>query len=142
MQTTHETKYMEIRVSFVIYIVALLSVAGWAVFVTCGGCGLSALPIGCIAAFVFRERLMSGEEFIQIKAQLQTRSAKMIEMGEKLMEAQDMGKVGRKEVKLFQDYKKACYAIEEKWRITRTQLDQSALVVLKPIFQLICGIIL
>lgn len=135
-------EYVQVLVSVVVYMVALLSVAGWLVFIVCGGCGLAALPVSCILSFRFRERLMSGEDFMKIKNELRDRSKRMVEMGEKLLEAQDQGTLSRKDVRMFNDYKRAVFAIEKQWKITHEQLDQNSLVILWPIAKLIIGIFL
>jgi len=36
------------RMSIVIYTIAWLSLVGWIIFITAGGCGLAALPINCV----------------------------------------------------------------------------------------------
>ena len=82
---------------------------------------------------------MSGEEFMRIKNELRDRSKRMVEMGEKLLEAQDQGTLSRTDVRVFNDYKKAVYAIEKQWKITHEQLDQNSLVILWPIAKLISG---
>jgi hypothetical protein len=121
----------------------MLGLVGWALFIVCGGCGLGALPISCIAGFIFRQRIMTAQEFVEIKESLRRRSEKMIEMGEQLLEAQDEGRlVSRKDVRLYKDYQKAVYDIEEKWKITRSQLHINSFVVLKPIMKLIFGLLL
>ncbi len=128
--------------SVIVYMVALLSTGGWFIFVVCGGCGLGALPVSCIMSCIRKERLMSGEQFMKIKNELRVRSERMVEVGQKLLEAQDQGVLSRKDIRMFNDYRKAVYAIEKQWKITHEQLDKNSLVVLKPIMQLIIGIFL
>lgn len=135
-------KYLETLVSIVVYITACLSIVGWFAFVVCGGMGLAALPLSCIAAFVKRERIMTGSEWMEIKNALKNRTERMIEIGEKLLEAQDQQALSRKDVRLFKDYQKAVYDIEKKWKITKNQLNENSFFVLKPILCLIIGIIL
>lgn len=79
---------------------------------------------------------------MKIKNELRDRSKRMVEMGEKLLEAQDQGTLSRKDVRMFNDYKRAVFAIEKQWKITHEQLDQNSLVILWPIAKLIIGIFL
>ena len=48
--------FLEIEVSFPIYVLALMSFIGWLFFVIFGGCGMIALPIDLILGYIHRPK--------------------------------------------------------------------------------------
>lgn len=48
--------FLEIEVSFPVYVLALLSFMGWFCFVIFGGCGMIALPIDLILGYMHRPK--------------------------------------------------------------------------------------
>lgn len=131
---------MDIFVSIVVYVIACVSVVGYLVFVVCGGWGLSALPVSLIKAFIFKPKRIKGHEFADAKVKLQTKLEKLIEIGQKLQEAQDTGNIKAKDAMLFNDFKDATYKIENDWRILHKSYFDLGGSVIFPFIQLIGGI--
>lgn len=106
-------------ISIVIYIVALLALLGYVALVFCGGCGMWALPIGCCKAFKdnFAPGRLRTSEFITQKLAVQQRAQKMLEIGQKLQELQDEGKLNAKHITLFQNFRQATYQLQHDWEI-------------------------
>mmetsp|Transcript_6795 Transcript_6795/g.25353 ORF Transcript_6795/g.25353 Transcript_6795/m.25353 type:complete len:547 (+) Transcript_6795:2512-4152(+) len=106
-------------ISFVIYIVALVALVGYVVLVCCGGCGMWALPIGCCKAFKdnFAPGRLKSSEFITQKLSVQQRAQKMMEVGQKLQELQEEGKLGAKHITLFQNFRQATYQLQHDWEV-------------------------
>ena len=48
--------FLEIEVSFPVYVLALMSFLGWFFFVIFGGCGMIALPIDLILGYMHRPK--------------------------------------------------------------------------------------
>ena len=61
---------IEIKVSFIIYTIALMSFISWFLFVIYGGIGLAALPLDTFRAFHARPKLTKGIEITERKRQL------------------------------------------------------------------------
>lgn len=55
-QQTSSEGYLELEVSFPVYVMAMMSFVGWVFFCAFGGCGLVALPIDLIVAFKNRPK--------------------------------------------------------------------------------------
>lgn len=71
----------QVRMSFLVYYVAILSLAGWVCFCVCGGCGLTAVPLECVLWFVYRPKKIDKAEFIVQQKKYAARAHKLIEIG-------------------------------------------------------------
>jgi LMBR1 domain-containing protein 1 len=79
------TVTLNISVTFVIYVAALMSFVGWFIFTIYVGIGFIALPIDCINAFKFRPRPLAHSELQKQRKALKDRAAELMKV------AYDMG---------------------------------------------------
>nr|CAG4718516.1 unnamed protein product [Naegleria fowleri] len=136
-----DERILSIFVSIVIYVIAVILFLGYFVFIICSGCGMTALPVTLIKAFIFKPKRIRSSEFIEAKAKLMRQSKKMIEIGTKLQEAQDEGKIALKDRRILNDFKMAAYKLEEEWKIIHTSFFSAGGSVILPILYLILGIV-
>src|SRR5687767_5606002 len=108
---------MKPRISLIIYVLALTNMVGYLVFIICGGWGLTALPVQLIKNFIFKPRRIHADEFARQKIAIMNKSEKLIELGQKLQEAQERGRLKRSEIRIFKDFKEATYRLESDWNI-------------------------
>jgi LMBR1 domain-containing protein 1 len=113
---------------------------GYLIFVICGGWGLTALPVSLIKAFITRPKRITGVQFQDNKAALRTKLEQLIEIGQKLQEAQDSDLLKAKDAILFNDFKDATYKIENDWKILHKSYFDLGGSVIFPFIQLIAGI--
>ncbi|KAL9642580.1 hypothetical protein ABK040_011145 [Willaertia magna] len=137
----YEIKTISIFVSIVIYLIAVILFLGYFVFITCSGCGMTALPVTLIKSFFFRPRRIRSSEFVTIKAKLMNQSKRLIEIGAKLQEAQDEGKITLKERRVLNDFKIAAYRLEEEWKIVHQSFFSAGGSVILPIVYLVLGVL-
>src|SRR5690554_1598800 len=140
METQMEIKW----VSVVVMAIAVLNLVGWIVFIVLGGCGLTALPLELIKAFIFRPVRMKSEEFMAAKEQMQKKAEKMIELGQQIQEKRNNGEITSrniKHVRLMNDFKQAALKLEHDWRIIHKRFYAAGGSVIVPWLQLIAGII-
>ena len=62
--TFREKVVEEIRVSFVVYVVAMTSFIGWILFSLFGGIGLFALPVDLFLDYKYRPKPVSKAEYV------------------------------------------------------------------------------
>jgi LMBR1 domain-containing protein 1 len=105
---------LEIRVSVVVYIIAMIAVVGYMLFTLFGGIGLIALPLDCFNAFKNKPKKLDATEKAKIKVDLATRATKLISSGKEL-DARRRSKGGtfdRKGRKAYLQFKRAVYFLE------------------------------
>lgn len=73
-------------VTFVIYMAALLSFAGWFLFAIYSSIGLVAVPLDFLHGYIHRRKYMSPQEVAGYKLKLKERTEIMMQAGEKLKE--------------------------------------------------------
>jgi LMBR1 domain-containing protein 1 len=114
-----------VRVSIVIFIVAVESFFGWFLFALFGGVGLIALPMDLINGFRTRPRPMDSAERARWKVELQGRATTLISVGKGLDEQRRKGDgKGRKYRRNLLAYKQAVYFLEgefEKLRLVEKE---------------------
>lgn len=98
---TKGNEQLQIPVTFPIYIMALMSFAGWFLLALFGGVGLSAIPMDLINKFRFRPQKLT-------KAELEAKGRLMRERTKDLIEIAGQIKVSKTEI-----------AIEESWNARR-----------------------
>jgi LMBR1 domain-containing protein 1 len=76
--------FLEIDVSFPIYLIGLMSFISWFLFVLFGGIGLTALPMDLIYIFNTRPKHMTKEIYEALKSSVLLRANKMKALGENL----------------------------------------------------------
>ncbi|KAJ3121152.1 minichromosome maintenance protein 5 [Nowakowskiella sp. JEL0407] len=77
---------IEIRVSVLVYIVALITLAGWVVFSVFGGVGLVALPFDLINEFIHRPKPITSAEYQDRKKIIGQQAQILMEAGKTLMD--------------------------------------------------------
>eukprot|EP00762_Andalucia_godoyi_P000572 ANDGO_05419.mRNA.1 LIMR family protein DDB_G0293610 len=105
---------LEIRVSIVVYIIAVMAFIGYFLLTLFGGIGLVALPMDMINAYLKRPQKLEPAERARIKVDLQQRATKLIASGKEL-EARKRSKGGifdRKGRATYLKYKRAVYFLE------------------------------
>lgn len=114
------------RMGIVVYITACLCIPGWLIFVVCGGCGMSALPIMLILACIKKPRRIKMDEFVIQQKVFAIRANNLIEAGKKIEELrkQPRARTNVKTVRLYQDFKKAVYRCEEEYKFVKTQFEK------------------
>lgn len=73
---------LDMDVTFVVYLAALLTFVGWFFFSIYAGIGLIALPLDCFNAFIYRPKLLNTGEARHQKKVLSSRAAELIKLGE------------------------------------------------------------
>ncbi|KAL0482739.1 LIMR family protein [Acrasis kona] len=114
------------RMGIVVYITAFLCFFGWLVFVICGGCGMSAIPISLILACIKKPKRIKMDEFVMQQKKFAVRANNLIEAGKKVedLRRQPGGRTNLKTVRLYQDFKRAVYQCEEEYLIVKTQFEK------------------
>jgi len=77
---TKSTSYIKFGVTFPIYVIALVGWGGFWMFSLFAGAGMSALPVGLIAAFIYRPQLMGPDQVAQKELELQERTKELLEI--------------------------------------------------------------
>jgi LMBR1 domain-containing protein 1 len=114
------------RMGIVVYIIACLCFAGWFVFIICGGCGMSALPIMLILACIKKPKRIKMDEFQLEQKKFAIRANNLIEAGKKveLLRKEPRARTNVKTIRLYQDFKKAVYQCEEEYKFVKTQFEK------------------
>lgn len=76
--------YLEIDVSFPIYLIGIMSFISWFLFVVFGGIGLTALPMDLVHIFTTRPKQMSKETYDALKGSVIVRANQMKTLAESL----------------------------------------------------------
>lgn len=136
---TVQDDIISVRVSIVIYLVAVFSFVGWIFFVIFGGCGLTALPMDLVLGFWYRPRRISAKDYATVKVQLKERSEQLIMIGHEIEERQKSGKGMRKTRKLYNAFKQAVYSLEEDFQKLETAYRDAGGSPIKHFFKLVFG---
>lgn len=96
---------LEVPVTLFVYMIALISFVGWALFVLFGGIGLTALPMDLINDYRTRPQPIELAEYAQRKQTLCERATRLIEVGEK-MDVPTLSKKTRTQKKAYVKFKK------------------------------------
>jgi len=134
---------LTVRMSFLVYAVAILSLGGWFCFCICGGCGLTAVPLEMVLWFVYRPKKISQSEFkIQQKKYAQ-RAHKLIEIGKRLDELrkQPGGRAKPKSIRNYRDFKDAVYQLDDDFKKVKTAYERGGGWIVLYIISLVIGLI-
>jgi len=137
---------LNVSMSFVVYLIAALSVVGWAVFLVLGGIGVSAFPMGfirtAVLGFMKREAL-TEEQYRKIQKEIAQETGELIKVG---MKVNDLFKGGfvasipnRKAVRDFQD---AVKQVEDDFKLAKKNFEDGGGSIFIPIGSLITGILI
>lgn len=74
--------YIQMAVSFIIYLASLMTFVGWFIFSIYCGIGFVALPIDCIMSFVHRPKVLSVAEARAQKKVLMNRSSELLKIAD------------------------------------------------------------
>lgn len=104
------------QISFILYIISMVTFVGMFLFVVFGGIGLVALPLDLINNFINRPQFMQLQEYTQRKIVIGERAK---ELGEKGKRLQDKFKksggrpTGRRDKAQYNQFRAAVYILEE-----------------------------
>eukprot|EP00588_Corethron_pennatum_P012288 CAMPEP_0194269994 /NCGR_PEP_ID=MMETSP0169-20130528/4077_1 /TAXON_ID=218684 /ORGANISM="Corethron pennatum, Strain L29A3" /LENGTH=546 /DNA_ID=CAMNT_0039011883 /DNA_START=99 /DNA_END=1739 /DNA_ORIENTATION=+ len=76
--------HMELTLTPILFITAVLSFVGWILFAVFAGVGLAGLPLDSIAAYVYRPRHMDALEFAEAQLSIRSRTADLVDVGDVL----------------------------------------------------------
>eukprot|EP01118_Nematostelium_gracile_P010170 TRINITY_DN3485_c0_g1_i1.p1 TRINITY_DN3485_c0_g1~~TRINITY_DN3485_c0_g1_i1.p1 ORF type:complete len:488 (-),score=119.73 TRINITY_DN3485_c0_g1_i1:108-1571(-) len=114
-----EIKY---RVSFILYIISVLTFVGMFLFVIFGAIGLAALPMDLINAFRKRPRFIDLKTYIERKIEIGIRAQALAAAGRKLNDkmAKNPGgrPKGRAQNREFNKFRAAVFVLEEDYKKT------------------------
>jgi len=131
------------RMGIVVYITAFLCFFGWLIFVICGGCGMSAIPIALILACIKKPKRIKIDEFVIQQKKFAVRANNLIEAGKKVesLRRQPGGRTNLKTVRLYQDFKRSVYQCEEEYLMVKTQFEKGGGSIILYGLALILGIL-
>ncbi|KAG2387096.1 hypothetical protein C9374_002131 [Naegleria lovaniensis] len=134
----------EVRMSFLVYYVAILSLAGWVCFCVCGGCGLTAVPLECVLWFVYRPKKIDKAEFIVQQKKYAARAHKLIEIGKRLddLRKQPGNRAKPKSIRSYRAFKDAVYQIDDDFKKVKTAYARGGGWIVLYIFSLVFGLVL
>lgn len=81
---TFKSAVLQMDVTFIIYMAAVLSWVGWFIFAIYVGIGLVALPLDLVNAFAHRPKLLAVSEARQQRRALMNRAQELIKVGEEM----------------------------------------------------------
>lgn len=134
----------DVRMSFLVYLIALLSLAGWFCLLICGGCGLTAVPLELILWFVYRPKKISKSEFIEQQKKYAARAHKLIEIGKRLddLRKQPGNRAKPKSIRSYRAFKDAVYQLDDDFKKVKTAFERGGGWIVLYIFSLGLGIVL
>jgi hypothetical protein len=74
------SKTVSYQVGFAVYVIALSGWIGWWLFAVFCGVGLATLPFDMYMAFIFRPRILAPDELATKEAEVQERTAELLEI--------------------------------------------------------------
>lgn len=108
------------RVSFVLYLISMLTFLGLFLFVLFGSIGLAALPMDLINGFRFRPRPIGLQTYVRRKEAIGKRAATLLEAGKRLAAKLNLNPgtrpKGRKQKKDYNKYRAAVFLLEEDFK--------------------------
>jgi len=149
--TAPNETYLEMDVSFVVYVMAFFTLVGWFFFVFFGGAGLFAIPLDFIYAFTGRPKKRTQRELNQTKEELQRTAGELYEVGQALKSAQasaaseDAGFFSKKKIesKLGRDrnkFRAAVMTFEKEFQAYKIEKDYYKQNPIIPFLKLLAGI--
>lgn len=141
---------LPIRMTYFVYAICLLSLAGWVFFIIFGGCGVTSFPLGLITDFIYRPRKLSAKEFVDYKVKMNKRIDTVIDQVRnfRIAISTQVASPDKTDKKLDKKQKEQMQQLREEVDRICVDYDQIAYVehadqynVLIPILKLIVGII-
>eukprot|EP00732_Lithocolla_globosa_P003537 Lithocolla_globosa_v1_NODE_2878_length_1838_cov_4.805384.p1 type:complete len:511 gc:universal NODE_2878_length_1838_cov_4.805384:279-1811(+) len=83
------TEFTRVRVSPVVYIIAIVNLLGWVVLIAFGGVGMIALPVDLILGYIHRPRPMKLAEYTREKSLMSTRASLLLTEGQDIKERKE-----------------------------------------------------
>jgi len=143
LNTVLKKSLLNVRMSFVVYITAMLSIAGWLIFIVFGGCGMTALPLELIFCFLKKPKPLSQRDFQIAQRLFASRAEKLIKVGQLINDSRKTlkGRTTRKNVSKYQKFKKAVYQCEEEYKKVEIAYKQGGGNPFVYIFAFVLGIV-
>ncbi|KAL0483421.1 hypothetical protein AKO1_014756 [Acrasis kona] len=140
-----KSAHLDIFVTIFVYIIGIVAAFGYTIFIVCGGFGLSATPVALIMSFVRRPTRLRANEFLDAKAIITKRSERLLEVGKKLMDAQESGASRSEDRKTYKEFQQATYTLENDWKTVHMSFfDGGGSIILhslKLIVGIVCGLL-
>ena len=89
--TINKDDSIELKVSFIVYAIAILTFVSWFVFSFFGGIGLAAVPLDFFYSFFTRPRSMSGRNLKKRKNFLLTELEELKSLGDEINDMEQRG---------------------------------------------------
>lgn len=142
---TYEDAYsgrtLTMRVSFFVYLTALMSAVGWLLLFLFGGVGLTAMPMDFINTYRDRPVPITAAEYAQKKVEIGRESERLIEVGKKLDEQGRSGSASKKHRKKVLAFKMEVAALEALYDKTEISYREKGGEILKSWLALAMGIL-
>jgi len=142
---TPDSTNLKVQMSFIVYLIAALSVVGWVFFLVLGGLGVSAFPLGFFreAVIGFRKRQKIDEnQYRTIQREIAKQTTELIQLGVKVNDLFKGGFVAspanRKAMRDFQD---AVKQVEEDFNLAKRNFEDGGGTIFIPIGLLIAGVL-
>jgi len=133
-------KTLTMRVSFFVYLTALMSAVGWLLLFIFGGVGMTALPMDFINTYRDRPIPITAAEYAQKKMEIGRESERLIELGKKLDEQGRSGSGGKKHRKKVLAFKMEVAELEKYYEKTEISYREKGGEILKSWLALFLGI--
>lgn len=143
-------KPLEVRMTYPVYAVCILSLIGWVFFIVFGGCGVTSFPLGLITDFVYRPKKLSARDFVDFKLKMNKRIDELVDhvRNFRIALSTKIASPDKTDKKLDKEQKKILVQLREDVERVCANYDQIAYVeqadsynVLIPWFKLVVGII-
>ncbi len=134
-------RVITIWMSFLVFMIAFISIIGWFGLTICGGCGLTALPLDCCLALCKKERRITFQEWTKEQQKFAKRAEKLIDMGEALdkLRRERGGLLKPKNIRLYRDFKNAVYLIQDDFNLVKRAYKKGGRSPWTYIFNFILG---
>ena len=131
---------LNIKVSFFVYLVGLMSAIGWILFFGFGGVGIVAMPFDFVNMFRDRPIPITASEYAAKKVEISKETEKLMEQGKKLDE-EGRGGGGRRHARKVLAFKNQVVELEALYEKIEISYREGGGRILKAIAALIIGII-
>jgi len=137
------------RVSFILYLISMITFCGTFVLVFFGGVGFAALPMDLINSFRTRPKQMSVVQYAEKKIIIGKRAASLLERGRALKQRfNNAGRTrprGRREVREFNRFRTGVFMVEQEYKVLERSYNRGGapiiLYIIWDYVQLLLGII-
>eukprot|EP01132_Coremiostelium_polycephalum_P005895 gene5895-7340_t len=107
------TKMLQFRVSYVLFIITMVSFLGWLMFIIFGGIGLIALPFDMIADFKNRPRRIPYDKYLERKQKIGERATELVEIGREIQSRSHGGIMSKNDRRNYNRFRQAVFLLEE-----------------------------